>query len=360
VLIFVIDRLDYNYIDAVRKDDPEFFDRLDGFTDFTNATALYCRTYPSSTFMLTGIKGFYDKPAKEYFEEAWSGSSFIELLREKQYTTNYKISYGYVYNDIRQLENKADNIVDTALHPPWILTTSNFARLSLYRYAPFCLKPSFWISVLKFENPKLLDIIVTGDDALFYRNLSEKGLSTQNNMNTFNYLHFEGCHDPFRIDENAQPTTDSNIVAQTKGCFHIVFRYLDELKKRGLYQDATIIITGDHGKSMDIDPMDFASTIGFFVKPKGSADKPLVQNNAPVSHDNFIPTILKSEGLEYQSYGISAFDVPEDSDVVRHFYYWVSNWNSGTHVLEHFEIKGNARDFGNWRKIRETPVLYWP
>jgi arylsulfatase A-like enzyme len=161
------------------------------------------------------------------------------------------------------------------------------------------------------------------------------------------------------MDENARYKEDSDLVRQTKGSFHIVYSYMDEMKKLGLYENATIIITGDHGKSQDITPLDYASCIGFFVKPKGKADTALVQSNAPVSHENLLPTILKSEGLDYTPYGVSAFDVPQDSDLVRHFYY---RWDlpTGQHVLEHFEIRGNARDFENWLKIEEIPIQYLP
>ncbi|MCL1851881.1 MAG: hypothetical protein FWF88_02480 [Peptococcaceae bacterium] len=362
ILVFIIDRLDYNYIDAVRQDDPAFFDRLDGFTEFDNSTALYCQTYPSATYMITNIKGFLDKPSKDYFDEAWKGSSAIPLLRENNYTTKFHIDYGYVYNDANQLAGKADNLRFGKGNPQWGKIAGNFIDLVLYRCAPHVFKAGLWIDQVDFTEDVEFDApedeLVTANDPLFYEGLVRDGLTVQHEKNNYLFLHLNGSHAPYTMDENAQYTGNSDLVAQTKGSFHILFTYMDEMKKLGLYKDATIVITGDHGKSQDITPLDYASCVGFFVKPRGSAGTPLTQSSAPVSHENLLPTILQSEGLDHASYGVSAFDVPEDADVIRHFYYHL--YQSSGNVLEHFEIRGNARDFGNWRKVEELPVLYLP
>jgi len=149
-------------------------------------------------------------------------------------------------------------------------------------------------------------------------------------------------------------------VRQTKGCFHILYEYMDKMKALGLYRDATIVITADHGKSWDFYRLDAPSTIGFFVKPRGAADTPLTQSRAPVSHKNLLPTILKSEGLDYAPFGVSAFDVPEDADVTRRFYHRYDVWEGDTfieHRVEVFDIQGSARDFGNWRKVDDRIAI---
>jgi hypothetical protein len=189
ILIFILDRLDYNYIDAVRQDDPSFFDRLDGFTDFTNTTALYCRTYPSATYMATGIKGFFDKPSKEHFSEAWSASPFIPQLRANNYTTKYHIEYGYVFNDTSQLVGVADNLKFGKSKPQWSKRTKNFIKLAVYRYAPHCLKATFWIPYMDFSeevdfadaSPE--DELIQNNDPLFYERFLQNGLTVQNEKN---------------------------------------------------------------------------------------------------------------------------------------------------------------------------------
>lgn len=53
-IIFLLDRLDYDYMEQVLETDPDFFAPLDGFTSFTNATSEYARTKPAANFMFTG------------------------------------------------------------------------------------------------------------------------------------------------------------------------------------------------------------------------------------------------------------------------------------------------------------------
>jgi len=144
-----------------------------------------------------------------------------------------------------------------------------------------------------------------------------------------------GAHKPYIMDENAVYVGSSDLVSQLKGSFNILYHYMDEMKRLGVYEDATIIITGDHGWG--------SNNMGFFVKPRGSAGTPLASNNAPVSHANLLATILKSEGLEYSQFGVSVFDVEQDTDGER---FVVRYCETGREVL-FYKIIGDARDRGN-------------
>jgi len=65
----------------------------------------------------------------------------------------------------------------------------------------------------------------------------------------FAYIHLHGSHTPYVMNEKAEPAAPgtSSAIIQTKGCFHIVYEYLDQLKQLGMYENSTIIIFGDHG-----------------------------------------------------------------------------------------------------------------
>ena len=359
VLVFVLDRFDYEYVDLIRENDPHFFDRLDGFTDFDNCTSLFCRTYPSATYISTGVLGLMDKPKNQYFEEAWGGSSFIPFLHENNYLFHYfGKEYGYAYSNVNQLIGKVDNIKSEKLQIDWFATAKTFIKLSNFRYAPQLLKSKFWFSGIKFPYYTKDGEIVEKEDPDIYQRFLKRGLTVQDEKNNYMYVHLSGSHSPFIMDENAQRVAESDAVSQTKGAFKFLYEYMDEMKRLELYKDATIIIMADHGISEHINRLDQASTIGFFVKPKGNEGTPLVQNNAPVSHENFIPTILKSEGFDNTQYGISAFDINPDLDVVRNFYYRYDDPQTKKSSLEHFEIRGNAKDFSNWRKVEDITDIF--
>jgi hypothetical protein len=335
IMVFVIDRLDYLYIDAIRESDPAFFNRLDGFTDFTNATTTHEATFPSATYMTTGVDYDYVKSRMEYFDYAWSNSDFIPMLRNANYTMKYHMTKGFVYSDENRLKGIADNLREGVVEATLVSVVRSFARLSLYRFSPMAIKPVFWRPYVAFDMTMHIENYVSDNDPLFMQLLTENGLSLQDTGNNYFYLHLDGAHSPFTMDENGIYIGESDLVNQTKGCFNILYRYMDEMKRLGVYENATIIIIADHSRE--------SLNIGFFVKPRGSASTPLVQNNAPVSTANLLPTILHSEGFEYSSFGVSAFDVEQDTDGVR----LAMRYSASGNEVEIYHIIGDARDGNN-------------
>ena len=68
VVYFVVDCFGIKYYEAALKQCPEIFDDLDGFTAFLDNMTLYSRTFPGTTYMLTGIEIDHDKYFRaEYF-----------------------------------------------------------------------------------------------------------------------------------------------------------------------------------------------------------------------------------------------------------------------------------------------------
>lgn len=59
-----------------------------------------------------------------------------------------------------------------------------------------------------------------------------------------------GAHSPYKIDRNANlPTTNKvNRSDQALGCLFIVSEFINQMKAADLYENATIIITADHGQ----------------------------------------------------------------------------------------------------------------
>ena len=144
---------------------------------------------------------------------------------------------------------------------------------------------------------------------------------------------------------------------QTKGAFHILFSAFRKMKDLGIYKDAAIIITADHGSAVsDTDPLQKATRIGLFYKPAGSADTPLKTSHAPVSLKNIPATIAKSSGLDTKKYGKAIDEVGENENVTRFFYKGVIN-DYGTEIKAYkYEINGDAGDFNNWKIISEKKV----
>lgn len=363
VLIFVVDRFDNTYVERILKDTPDFFDRLDGFTQYHNNTSYYARTFPSAVNMLTGYVHKYERPADEFFADAWGNSRFLQDLQQQGYTTKLYMENRYTYTDIQQLEGVAANIDAGERNIAYKTLLPKLMKFSAFRYAPQALKANFWLSTDEFGKSvqvKQSNAPYMTDDARAYQQLQEKGVHLDKTEKNFAYYHFHGCHSPYVIDEYANPVEkgSSSLVQQAKGVFYMIYQYLDELKALGLYEDATIIITGDHGVSTDLYPLNYAVATGLFVKEKGESKWPLAHSYAPVNSDNLRATAIAGAGIQTGDYGLQYSEVKQDADVVRKYYYRINGTRDTKGILEEFDIRGDANDFSNWQKVQEHIVEY--
>jgi arylsulfatase A-like enzyme len=100
-------------------------------------------------------------------------------------------------------------------------------------------------------------------------------------------------------------------------------RFFTELKRQGIYDDALILLTGDHGEGFyDHETFGHAKTlyqelthVPLIVKwPRGA---PSGRVDAPVSHIDIFPTILESAGLTAPPVeGVSLTSAPSDREIV--------------------------------------------
>ena len=365
ILVLVLDRLDSVYVDTIRAEEPDFFDALDGFTYFRNNISTDNRTFPAVATLLTGRTHAFDRAGEDYFTLAYGESDFLPLLRQHNYTTKLYMSYGYTYSSMHQLANLADNACDGAYDVQIRPVMERMNKLSAFRYMPHAFKEAFWLSTSEFEHTVSVSEgkqpYVTDDYAL-YQEMLQQGLSVQDARSNFIYLHLHGSHGPLNLNEHVERVTDqeTSYEQQAMGCLRIVFEYLERMKQLGLYEDATILIMGDHGISTDRYPLDYAIRTALFVKPAGSAGTPLVMSNAPVSHSDFQATILRAAGIENDAFGDATyFDIAEDAPRTRRIVYRSDDPDMpGRRLLESYDVTGDAEDFANWHKVYEYEVPF--
>ncbi len=361
ILIFVLDSFDADYVSDVTAEDPDFFEPLDGFTYYQDNMSWYTRTFPAAASMITGIKNDFSTDAATYFDKAYGSSVFLDDLRRNDYRINLYIDDYYAYRDAAALEGVVENV--SVVEGGY--TVENKGKLLLhlvgvatYRYMPIPVKRVFDLSTESFkgfvkyngaEHPAYVS-----DDAVYFERLQENGLTVTSGQNQYMFIHMEGCHTPYRLDEFGKPAALSTAEATTKGCMRMIYAYMDELKRLGLYENATIVITGDHpGRFKDYENVPHPTLTALFFKPKGSADVPLALSDAPVGQDLLIPSLVASAGLDTAtSYG----DTYWNAALEKRSYYFLKNTGTTDYRVVEYEVWGDGRNFENWEIIRETDV----
>lgn len=362
IIVLVLDRLDNDYIDQVLLDDPRFLDGLDGFTRFTNNTSRYSQTFPSVTEMLTGIGFDYKEGYSPYLKRAWKEGALIPRLADAGFEPYLFMTPTQSYDSAGDLAPLAKNLAAGKLQINRAAALASLCRLSAYRYAPLAMKPFFWLSTSAFDSLVKDDLDPPPyalDDAGFYGNLLNRGLEVTAGQKRLTFIHMNGPHPPYRLDEYGQSVQagSSSLLQQTKGSLRIVFEYLDQLKAMGQYESATLIITGDHGaRTSDTKPLNRPIVTALFVKPQGQAGSPLAQNNAPVSTDNLRPTLYQAAGLDYKIFGPTYFDVPEHARLDRMLYHRLYASEGGPDRVQIYRITGDAKDFENWTLMGEEII----
>ncbi|MDR1188024.1 MAG: hypothetical protein LBK95_11315 [Bifidobacteriaceae bacterium] len=364
--IFVLDMMDQHFVEDIRREYPDFFEsNLDGFTEFDNHISNYSRTLPSAVDMLTGERYQFDEPVAQYTARAYQKGTFLPSLRAAGYSTSIYATNRYSYTYIEDIEELADNIRPAVMDVPELVMLKGTARLAGFRYAPHIFKPTFWTPVEPFARVKpdlsTVDPFSNGN-VEFYSRLKASGLSLDGAQPRFSYVHLDGAHNPARINAEVEPVPVDSVPleVQAKGAFKIVFDYLEELRRLGRYKDASIVITADHGQWLGRDdpPRPQPRLTSLFVKPAGVEGAPLAHSDVPTDPANVRATLLADAGVEDPDGFPTVFEVPLDSDRVRDFYYRRGQ-NVDEGLIDHWQVRGDARDFGNWEFIGETRTTHW-
>lgn len=366
VIVFMVDRFDVCYVNDVLDKDPEFFDRLDGFTYYSDNISKYPRTYPAVASMISGIENDFSGSASSYFERAYQSSEFLKTLKQNDFKVNIYSDSFYTYRDAKELLGVADNISvagEYTVENKGDLT-KNLIGLSAYRYVPLPAKELFTLSTTSFKGFVKYDSDYpqyVARDYEFYEMLTESGLSVSDDgKNNYSFICFNGCHSPYHLDENAEYVSSGNSLDATFGVFKIIYQYLDYLKELGLYKDATIIITGDHANPIDdYTYLEGVRQTALFFKPSGSSEDALAYSSAQVSQDNLIPSIIESVGIESDiDFGECYWDIPEGENRTRRYLLIKSSDPSGHDLLVEYAITGAGDDFSNWEIVKETDIGY--
>ena len=391
VVVFLLDRFDNKYADAILEAEPELENKLGGFTFYENFVGSYSRTYPSVAYLLTGVRTDYSVQPREYLENAFTTSPFLAALRENKIDARIYTDVPYTIGNAEWLIGTVENAAPPMELPPKGRILSAMMILSSYRWTPEALKPYFHYYTNDYftyiyDDPDAKYDVYSSDDVRFRADLVRDGLTVKDTAATYLFYHLSGSHEPYYMDAAGNRTTfptdkegkREGLLQQTRGDIGTLLIYIDKLKEAGLYDKTTIIVTADHGRTGTITDLEHADEIEnvltgepdtgervpvLMIKPAGEdTTVPLRRSQKQLSHENLCPTILEALGLDHTAVGRSVDDIGEDEEVVRYFYMNGAKANRTTASrdwnLITYKITGDANDFANWERIDVKRIEY--
>ena len=178
----------------------------------------------------------------------------------------------------------------------------------------------------------------------------------------FSFIHLYGCHTPVKYNldwETANDKEKNDTTMALKQSLTIIYEYIEGMKRLGLYEDATIVITGDHPAAISdtklIGQTGYSSDNGTRVtamlfKRSGESEGELKTSTAQISQDELWNTIYESEGLTSLKSGNSFFDISEGENRVRRYLFEMSvtlEDKSRADEIVEYKITGSARKAEN-------------
>ncbi len=357
-IIFIVDTCDGYYVDKMLAENPETVDGFDGFINYPDAIAAHSRTYPSLPYLLTGEICYFDKPYDTYINDAHQNSTYLKdiadlgtdigLYTDSQYLGNSNTQY--VSNSALFVGNATVSFNGTFF---WM------SRMSLYRNMPYLFKSIFNYTDRQMNSGcmKIEDACYSSEDLKLYRDLKANGLTcTDEYDKTLRLYHLWGAHAGGDFDRNLNEVSSADPYEAMLGDFKLIREYIDYMKNAGIYDDATIIITADHGISSgtsDTKPLEIDRPVRslLMVKPSGTTGVTgMTTSNAPVCHQDLFATVIESFDGNTEPYGKTIFEINENEQRTRLYYHTMMYSDTdGEVALREYAITGDSRDFNNWK-----------
>lgn len=308
IITIILDATDNRYVKELLSKESDVFDGYKDFTLYTNTCSVFDSTFQSLTQIYSGIT---EKPTgivADWNRKAWDGDmaeEFYDRFHKANYKMNFFVDSNWVLTD---LEGKADNLesADLSGFGGKSRAALDISTLSLFRAAPFAVKR--FIPVEEIDLGALTEESRKADFANGDFDAEAGSLSlADTDQNYFIVEHIKGTHAPFDIDGDPVKTTEYVLGVAAK--------YIDSLKKLGVYDDAVIIVMADHGTHNITDYPD--STPMFMIKESGRKGDKVTLSDAPIYFADLMSTYLVNGGFFGENdralFGSSIYDFNEAS-----------------------------------------------
>lgn len=371
IIVITLDQVSPMIFEEALEADPALEPIFKDFTYYNNMSSVYSFTFPSMMYLYTHQYLDTTIPTREAVYNAWhsdTANNYYDALHENGYEVNLYVEANYAALGAENMLGKADNIVEAGR---LLMNQELFEQImdmSLFRYMPTMLKNSFCVST-----GGIVDLSTyVGAEKMrinydFLSSLEEEGLTLTDETNMYQWYHMQGAHFPYVVDYDgylcAEEDTDRE--TQLHGYLVALGAFFEELKEIGVYDDATIIISADHGYFE-------CFQAAFLIKLPGQEFDEMRVTSAPVAQEDIMPTILYLLGEDYSDYGTTIFDWYEGDYRMRTTHVWgymtsypevewignLNQWDAEANGVERYNVLGVFHYNGDRDTILEEE-RYW-
>ncbi|MBE6473358.1 MAG: hypothetical protein E7Z99_07305 [Coriobacteriaceae bacterium] len=368
-IVFVLDTFDTTDMMRLTSDDPNLAEKLQGFTWFKDSVGSLCPTRYGAPFLWTGVYPSADEEFVDYIQNRYRQSSFLSDIQAEGYSIGLYTDPVGDFNLPDQ--EKRDLIYDKTINIKpdsgedasfldYLGTMQIMARASLYRDLPWLAKPFVYYNTDQVNQAMAVEGAALSDpdnapyvmeDTHWFSSLKHRGLSFEEEgyNGAYRFIHLNGTHIPYYVTASGEHAgRETSLEEQARGSMEMVTYYLDELKRLGVYKDATIIITADHGIWWECpegeDP--YLSSPLMLVKPAGASEGELQVSDADICAYDVLPTVIKSIGGNTSAYGPTIFEQPENGRERR--YIFTRTESNVDYRIDEYLVNGDVLDPSSW------------
>ena len=337
--IFLVDAIDSRSFDKLLQDNPDYQSTFKDFTYYQDTVSYYPYTRDSIPYIFSQIPNHNETDFSEYSEKAFASSNIIKTLNDDHYNMYFYDNDIIMGADTASIFKNMSN--NTTINDKNFYT--EILRYDLYKYLPYPLKGKAHIEDLNFWLSELEEGHADFDwhDKANYDIYNNEELEIVDD-NVFHFIHLEGAHIWFNLDENLNPIdrTVGTYSQKQIATFKTIKAYLDRLKSANVYDNASIVILADHGYKDGVWEYDYINNRFnpiLYIKGVNETHSKMHRSDKPISFEDFGDAFNDLYNGKSSTELFSNINSPRDRTII----YYV--WNKEDHMVEEIQT-GKAWD----------------
>ncbi len=348
-IIILLDSVNTEVANEVIENNAEYKALFEDFTYYRNMLGAYTNTLYAVSHVYSGDWYENDEDFSEYRRKVFNESPLFAKLESMGYTMGL---YTGEIPHFKELTKRFVNIVDLERTvTSYVGAGKCMIKLSGFRYGMFDLKKYFNINIYDCYNyfTPAEHTPYTPVNKCLYDKLKAEDFTTVDEK-WFKFVHVEGAHEPWTLDEDLNDVDVSDYATMVKASFKVAGKFIEEMKQTGVYDNSVIIVMADHGVNSGLEKDDcFRHQMPFFAV-KGFGEKHDMKiSDAPVS---FVDLQEAFSRLLDGKPGTDIFDYKEGDERTRRFIFHMYGHDD---YMQEYEQTGHVFEV---EKFVPTGVVY--